>query len=416
MEGLHNCYQVVSDRPHPQLQVGIDLFKRENSLATDKFAKLNQNYANAKKSTRLLEKDEIIFQIHQEFLISETTFQEYFEKLTNQVMSPYTYDENIEDDNLYDEIDFDDDKEQDITTVEKTRATKTIHRFQAVDFLIGLETQDPVSLEQNVLIPESNQLISIDSVVKEAPAIAKSIPCSSDNIPNESAPQISKQNKNLLKVKAPSINRVSKKPRKPYTRKAIETPPIPIPIATPTPTPTSLLNIKEEKIEIQSCDMHKNFKILGDNQWLTVSQIEYFIERLSDYNYSNQHNNQFGTSVGIWDFSSVERMERNYNPSMISNNNRNQIFVLIANKNHYVILSNILFGNSIFDQYCDDDMPRTAWYMYDSLNNSDHAKCAQIALNKLFPDMTGYWLTMVKVQQQEGINTVDFFFVHLWKL
>lgn len=85
LEGLHNCYQVVSDRPHPHLQVGIDLFKRENSLATDKFAKLNQNYANAKKSTRLLEKDEIIFQIHQEFLISETTFQEYFEKLTNQV-------------------------------------------------------------------------------------------------------------------------------------------------------------------------------------------------------------------------------------------------------------------------------------------------------------------------------------------
>ncbi len=55
-------------------------------------------------------------------------------------------------------------------------------------------------------------------------------------------------------------------------------------------------------------------------------------------------------------------------------------------------------------------MPRITWCMYDNLNNSDHAKCAQIALNKLLPGMTGYRLTLVKVQQQEWIYDCGLFF------
>ena len=47
--------------------------------------------------------------------------------------------------------------------------------------------------------------------------------------------------------------------------------------------------------------------------------------------------------------------------------------------------------------------------MYNTLKNPIHAQCAQVALNKLFPDMTGYRVRMIKVQQQDGNNDCGLF-------
>jgi hypothetical protein len=60
-------------------------------------------------------------------------FREYFDKLTFQVMSPYNYDDDkktVEDD----------DEQHETTTVPASTAIKSIHRFQSIDFLVGLET------------------------------------------------------------------------------------------------------------------------------------------------------------------------------------------------------------------------------------------------------------------------------------
>jgi hypothetical protein len=78
---------------------------------------------------------------------------------------------------------------------------------------------------------------------------------------------------------------------------------------------------------------------------------------------------------------------------MILNNNRDQIFVLVANSNHYVVLSNINLNQSIhfneYEEYMDDDAPRLNWFMYDTLNDPKHAQFAAKAMDKLFPDMFG---------------------------
>jgi Ulp1 family protease len=47
--------------------------------------------------------------------------------------------------------------------------------------------------------------------------------------------------------------------------------------------------------------------------------------------------------------------------------------------------------------------------MYDTLNDRKHAQSASIAMAKLFPNMSGYRVNMVKVQQQEGINDCGLF-------
>ena len=81
---------------------------------------------------------------------------------------------------------------------------------------------------------------------------------------------------------------------------------------------------------------------------------------------------------------------------MVQNNNRNHIFVLVANQNHFVVLSKIFFDQS--DQFMSDLDARTNWYMYGTLNDRKHAQSASITMTKLFPDMSGYRVNMVKVQ------------------
>jgi hypothetical protein len=61
------------------------------------------------------------------------------------------------------------------------------------------------------------------------------------------------------------------------------------------------------------------------------------------------------------------------------------------------------------DQFLDDNDARTNWYMYDTLNDPKHAQSASIAMAKLFPNMSGYRVNMIKVQQQEGVNDCGLF-------
>ena len=142
------------------------------------------------------------------------------------------------------------------------------------------------------------------------------------------------------------------------------------------------------------CNMHTDFNTLSDNQWLSASHVDHFIESLTNHNFLVM--NPFGVTCSIWNIASVEGMDRSYRPSMVQNNNRNHIFVLVANSNHFVVLSNIVFDQS--DQFLDDNDARTNWYMYDTLNDPKHAQSASIAMAKLFPDMSGYRFNKVKVQ------------------
>lgn len=67
LEGYHHKIATVTPNPHPQLQTQIDLFKRENALATDKFAKSKVQVLQTPKSRLEDLKDQNIFLIHEEF-------------------------------------------------------------------------------------------------------------------------------------------------------------------------------------------------------------------------------------------------------------------------------------------------------------------------------------------------------------
>ena len=135
---------------------------------------------------------------------------------------------------------------------------------------------------------------------------------------------------------------------------------------------------------------------------VNVCHVDHYLQSLVNHHYENE--NEFGRSVIIWDIASVEGMERSYRLIMILNNNRDQIF-LVANSNYYVVLSNINFNQSIhfneYEEYMNDDAPRLNWFMYDTLNGPKHAQFAARAMDKLFSDMLGYRVKMVKVQQQQ---------------
>jgi hypothetical protein len=338
-------------------------------------------------------------------------------------MSPYNFDDKI--------VAVTDEEQHETTTVPSSTAIKSVHRFQKIDFLVGLETTTQVITKKSY--NESNQASTIDAVVAV-------------NTLRVAGQKIKTVNKLLLK--APTINPKSKLPRKPYTRKAPSkssssssaptqtkasssllsdpskvTPPITSSSdptqakassslsSDPTQIQTTQTIIKQEQVEFNSCDMHNDFKNLSETQWLSTSHVDHYLQSLVNHHYENE--NEFGRSVIIWDIASVEGMERSYRPSMILNNNRDQIFVLVANSNHYVVLSNINFNQSIhfneYEEYMDDDAPRLNWFMYDTLNDPKHAQFAARAMDKLFPDMLGYRVKMVKVQQQQGVNDCGLF-------
>jgi len=67
LEGHHYKIETVTPNHHPQLQISIDLFKRENALASDKFAKSMTRVLNLSKDSKEEQKDRDIFLIHEEF-------------------------------------------------------------------------------------------------------------------------------------------------------------------------------------------------------------------------------------------------------------------------------------------------------------------------------------------------------------
>jgi hypothetical protein len=343
-------------------------------------------------------------------------------------MSPYNYDDkiNVEDD----------DEQHETTTVPASIALKSVHRFQSIDFLAGLETPH-LPNKTRKLCTENNEANTIDAVAADnnvrplLPNQANTIDAAAAD--NNVRPLLLKSQRKPLVIKGPTINPKSGLQRKPYTRKVPYTSKLSLsaPDSTQalkstspfyliqTPSPSSLAGtsvasqvvIKLEKVDSNSCDMHNDFKNLSETQWLSSSHIDHYLQSLVNHHYENE--NEFGRSVVIWDIASVEGMERSYRPSMIQNNNRDQIFVLVANSNHYVVLSNINLNKSTqfneFAEYMDDDAPRLNWFMYDTLNDPKHAQFAAGAMDKLFPDMFGYRVNMVKVQQQQGVNDCGLF-------
>jgi hypothetical protein len=67
LEGHHNKIESTTDKSHPQLQVQVNLCKRENTLSVDKFNRLPYQVLDKPKVPKELQKDEQIFLIHQEF-------------------------------------------------------------------------------------------------------------------------------------------------------------------------------------------------------------------------------------------------------------------------------------------------------------------------------------------------------------
>jgi len=67
LEGHHFKIASVTPNNHPRLQVQVELFKRENALATDKYAKSMARVLDLQKDPKEEQKDRDIFLIHEEF-------------------------------------------------------------------------------------------------------------------------------------------------------------------------------------------------------------------------------------------------------------------------------------------------------------------------------------------------------------
>ena len=98
------------------------------------------------------------------------------------------------------------------------------------------------------------------------------------------------------------------------------------------------------------------------------------------------------------------------------NSNKDAAFVICANLNHWIVLSNINFNILKFQKenpdtafQTDDDFNRTEWYFYDTLNNDYHSSFCSKVLEKVFPDQTGCNLSRIEVQQQTGTEDCGLF-------
>ncbi len=67
LEGYHHKIEVVTDKSHPKLQIQIDMCKRENAQATDKFNRLSKTFIATPKDPKEIQKDQELFLIHEEF-------------------------------------------------------------------------------------------------------------------------------------------------------------------------------------------------------------------------------------------------------------------------------------------------------------------------------------------------------------
>jgi hypothetical protein len=83
--------------------------------------------------------------------------------LTYQVVSPYEYGDKIQVDN---DDHFDEEAEQNVTTVPRTTANKVVHRFQDIDFLAGLQTTNVVTeIPPTVELTQDNSIVSVITTV-----------------------------------------------------------------------------------------------------------------------------------------------------------------------------------------------------------------------------------------------------------
>ena len=112
-----------------------------------------------------------------------------------------------------------------------------------------------------------------------------------------------------------------------------------------------------------------NYNDLGPEDWVNSSQIDGFTLFLATKNQrSDCHNpnNPFGSNEWNHSTSSIQSYRRSSKTSCIPNINKNHVFILVANANHWAVLINIIFP--VCNNDYQDEMPRTKWFLYDTLN------------------------------------------------
>ena len=224
--------------------------------------------------------------------------------MTYQVVSPYEYGDQIDDER---DEEFDEEGEQILTTVPKTTANKTVHRFQDTNFLVGLlDVVDEVveTATKSVFISESNQEASINlvSISTAQPLPAKATDTS---VPSSSTQQ---KSSTLLIIKPTTTNSLKAiklkkngEARKPYTFKKksatssssntisslssssntiSSSSSSSTPISPPSHTIDNLFKMQNSKLtnsNFKSDQIAIKQEKLDTENWLTASQIDEFV-------------------------------------------------------------------------------------------------------------------------------------------
>ena len=204
--------------------------------------------------------------------------------------------------------------------------------------------------------------------------------------------------------------------RKPYTfKKKSATSSSSNTISPPSHTIDNLFKMQNSKLtnsNFKSDQIAIKQEKLDTENWLTASQIDEFVIFLSEKNSFRDERfqliNEFGGNLEIRCIYELQRMDAQ---GSAFNSNKDAAFVICANSNHWIVLSNINFNILKFQKentdtafQTDDDFNRTEWYFYDSLNDNNHASFCSKVLEKIFLDQTGCNLSRIVVQQQRSIG------------
>ena len=112
----------------------------------------------------------------------------------------------------------------------------------------------------------------------------------------------------------------------------------------------------------------------------------------------------------------------------ITNSDIDMVFLVLCDKNHWVVLTNMNFSQAPMTAEGDQESVkqivsleeesekqiwrverRLQWYIYDSLYDTQHAQSARVVLKMLFPEEIGWPVEMIRVQQQKGYNDCGLF-------
>ncbi|CAF0949225.1 unnamed protein product [Brachionus calyciflorus] len=371
LEGFHSGLKKSGLKVHPKVSDMIEHIKSIDSRTRDIYLKSVKLSIDKLPKQKEYIKNLQIEVIHQEFYQNGTSFAEYFKKLAHQMMNPY---ESFLDETEVVEINELIETEIIENKNKRFKKDKLVNNFRnenLIDLLIKLEDNQMEKktsenkIFQNGRLKRGRPLGSNNKVEKE------------DILPKFDQPEVKKQKNNADEYsQISSIVKVEE------------------------------VTLSDSNLEIENLD---NGLFLSEKKWLSSSHIDYGLDFLDGY-----FNKPFKfKTITYWRTWQIQKLLKETIQVCINPSN-DQIFVLNANNNHWLILTNIDptdESEKYLDEFDDQNMLFIGrkWFIYDSLNDANNVKSTKSIFKFLYPEQEVHTVNMVQVKSQFGTNDCGLF-------